>query len=96
MTIRIAELNTELAAHDVATLRVMAERVVHDRPSFRTVTGRVGDEPSDIDAWVEVVQATHEALEGRPVQVAAKPSEKDTLNVDHGLFDNAKKVVADE
>ena len=50
----------------------------------------------DIDAWVHVVQATHEALEGRPVQVAAKPSEKDTLNVDHGLFDNAKKVLADD
>ncbi len=48
MTIRIAELTTELAAHDVATLRVMAERVVHDRPSFRTVTGRVGDEPVQI------------------------------------------------
>ena len=48
MTIRIAQLNTELAAHDVATLRVMAERVVHDRPSFKTVSGHVGDEPVQI------------------------------------------------
>ncbi|MEX2501919.1 MAG: hypothetical protein WD336_06055 [Trueperaceae bacterium] len=48
MTIRIGDLTTELATHDVAALRVMAERVVHDRPSFRTVAGRVGNEPVQI------------------------------------------------
>ena len=48
MTVRIGELNTEIDAFDAQQLRIMADRVVHDRPSFRRVLGRVGDETVEI------------------------------------------------
>jgi hypothetical protein len=48
MTIHIGELVTEIDARDAQTLRTMADRVVHDRPSFRRVLGRVGDETVEI------------------------------------------------
>lgn len=48
MTIHIGELATEIDANDAQTLRTMADRVVHDRPSFRRVLGRVGDETVEI------------------------------------------------
>ncbi len=44
MTIRIGDIATEIDARDAQTVRTMADRVVHDRPSFRSVLGRVGDE----------------------------------------------------
>lgn len=48
MTVRIGGIDTEIDAFDVHKLRTMAERVVHDRPSFRRVLGRVGDETVEI------------------------------------------------
>ena len=48
MTIQIGDIATEIDARDAQTLRTMADRVVHDRPSFRRVLGRVGDETVEI------------------------------------------------
>lgn len=48
MTVRIGDIDTEIDAFDAQTLRTMADRVVHDRPSFRRVLGRVGDETVEI------------------------------------------------
>lgn len=48
MTVRIGGIDTEIDAFDAQALRAMAERVVHDRPSFRRVLGRVGDETVEI------------------------------------------------
>lgn len=48
MTVRIGPIETEIDAFDAQQLRTMAERVVHDRPSFRRVLGRVGDETVEI------------------------------------------------
>ena len=48
MTIRIGELTTEIDSFDALVLRFMADRVANDRPSFRRVVGRVGDETVEI------------------------------------------------
>lgn len=48
MTIHIGDIATEIDAHDAQALRIMADRVVHDRPSFRRVLGRVGGETVEI------------------------------------------------
>lgn len=48
MTIQIGDIATEIDARDAQALRTMADRVVHDRPSFRRVLGRVGDETVEI------------------------------------------------
>ena len=48
MTIRIGDLTTEIDVFDAQQLRAMADRVVHDRPSFRRVLGRVGEETVEI------------------------------------------------
>ena len=48
MTIRIGDVSTVIDAFDAQQLRTMADRVVHDRPSFRRVLGRIGDETVEI------------------------------------------------
>lgn len=48
MTVRIGDIDTEIDAFDAQQLRIMADRVVHDRPSFRRVLGRVGNETVEI------------------------------------------------
>lgn len=48
MTIQIGDIATEIDARDAQLLRTITERVVHDRPSFRRVLGRVGDETVEI------------------------------------------------
>lgn len=48
MTVRIGGTTTEIEAHDAQQLRIMADRVVSGRPSFRRVAGRVGDETVEI------------------------------------------------
>lgn len=48
MTVNIGELQTEIEGHDNLPLQTMAESVLANRPSFRTLRGRVGDEPVEI------------------------------------------------
>lgn len=48
MTVHIGPLTTEIDGYDAHALRTMAHRVVQDRPSFRRVLARIGDETVEI------------------------------------------------
>lgn len=79
MTVRIGGIDTEIDGFDAQQLRTMAERVVHDRPSFRRVLGRVGSETVEIFTVRRRDSGQRLALHGPQTRVEIAASDRRAL-----------------
>ncbi len=80
MTVNIGNLQTEIQSHDNLPLQTMAESVLANRPSFRTLRGRVQGEPVDI--YTRFDRADGEELlivESVTRRVVFRPTDREVL-----------------
>lgn len=80
MTVNIGEFQTEIEAHDNIPLQTMAESVLANRPSFRTLRGRVQGEPAEIYTKCDRTDGQENLiLETAGRRVIFRPTDRDAL-----------------
>lgn len=80
MTVNIGDLQTEIESHDNLPLQTMAASVLANRPSFRTLRGRVQGEPVDIYTRFDRTDGEELLIvESVNRRVVFRPSDQDVL-----------------